>query len=453
MFLVPSPSRGDIQADINALGPNGGVVTIPAGVTTVSVTINLPDNVTLRGECANAVLRAANSLNGPVIRNVDQVGGNSRIQLIGFSVDGNKMNQFDGAGVALQNVSNVLIDDITVYDCYLSGVDITGPADDIRIESCRIHNNGIVIGHGIKVSGTSVRNVSITNNTIYGNHQSGINVTDSADVRMMGNYIYGHEAGASGASFTSTTGLLAAVNRVDGADDGGITVVESDRFVLAANEITGSSKGFDVRLSDDFVINGNIVRSNDIGISLNSHPTGTKGAVVTNNAVMYNSTGGLQATRVDHSLIVGNLMVDNADAAGETYGMLVRGADGDLSENLVINANNSIDTRESPNNHQKYGLRLEYVQDSVVSDNILRGANTANFSEGPEVTLSAVDNNMIVDAVPAQCSDVAGGMYQMAGDLNADCYVNLLDVAELTQSWLDCNDPENPGCSQTWPQP
>lgn len=46
--------------------------------------------------------------------------------------------------------------------------------------------------------------------------------------------------------------------------------------------------------------------------------------------------------------------------------------------------------------------------------------------------------------------------YQLAGDLNEDCRVNLVDLAIMAQNWLvDCNlTPENPACLPKWePEP
>jgi N-acetylneuraminic acid mutarotase len=46
--------------------------------------------------------------------------------------------------------------------------------------------------------------------------------------------------------------------------------------------------------------------------------------------------------------------------------------------------------------------------------------------------------------------------YQLAGDLNEDCGVNLVDLAIMAQHWLvDCNlTPENPACLPKWqPEP
>ena len=40
------------------------------------------------------------------------------------------------------------------------------------------------------------------------------------------------------------------------------------------------------------------------------------------------------------------------------------------------------------------------------------------------------------------------GQEYLSGDLNQDCYVNLLDLSILASNWLECNDPANLDCPQ-----
>jgi hypothetical protein len=48
--------------------------------------------------------------------------------------------------------------------------------------------------------------------------------------------------------------------------------------------------------------------------------------------------------------------------------------------------------------------------------------------------------------------DVCGalGMVYLEGDVNKDCYVNMLDIAVLGEDWLKCSDPANSSCDQYW---
>jgi hypothetical protein len=43
-------------------------------------------------------------------------------------------------------------------------------------------------------------------------------------------------------------------------------------------------------------------------------------------------------------------------------------------------------------------------------------------------------------------SDGCGSQGRYLGDINADCYVNLLDFALIAQQWFDCTDPANADC-------
>ena len=51
---------------------------------------------------------------------------------------------------------------------------------------------------------------------------------------------------------------------------------------------------------------------------------------------------------------------------------------------------------------------------------------------------------------PSLCHGVWQSGYGIAADLNCDCYVDLLDIAVLADSWLKCNDPDDSNCTTTW---
>lgn len=60
----------------------------------------------------------------------------------------------------------------------------------------------------------------------------------------------------------------------------------------------------------------------------------------------------------------------------------------------------------------------------------------------------------VSDASNPTSNDVSDGVFTIfqcqgpiMGDLNADCYVNLVDLAIFLASWLDCGNPFDPACS------
>ena len=47
---------------------------------------------------------------------------------------------------------------------------------------------------------------------------------------------------------------------------------------------------------------------------------------------------------------------------------------------------------------------------------------------------------------PASCQEVWNDGFGMDGDLNEDCYMDLLDFAIFAEDWFRCNDPCDPNC-------
>ena len=53
----------------------------------------------------------------------------------------------------------------------------------------------------------------------------------------------------------------------------------------------------------------------------------------------------------------------------------------------------------------------------------------------------------VVLGEPYSCARAIDGGYQIAGDLNRDCYVNFNDLATFAQYWLGGMDPAKPRCT------
>lgn len=76
------------------------------------------------------------------------------------------------------------------------------------------------------------------------------------------------------------------------------------------------------------------------------------------------------------------------------------------------------------------------------STNVATG-DTIDFMVGPQ-DLPTADYQMDWTAVSITISDSC--TTQLPMDFNWDCYVNLEDFAIFAQSWLDCNNPNDPSC-------
>lgn len=455
LLVLTSCLHAGIQDDINALGPDGGTVTIPAGTNIITTTITVPSNVMLVGECVNSVLQAGNSLNGPVIKNADQINGNSGIRIKGFSIDGNKGNQSDGDGISLIKASDILISDVKINDCYISGIYIGSDTRDIRIDSCIIHSNGQIDGDGIEIEGPNVTNLAVMNCTIYSNRDNGIN-GNGTNFRLIGNYIYGHEAGDDGLKFVNSSGMVLIGNRIEGAANGAVEFNTASDFIITGNYLTNAGNGLDIRNSEDFILNGNISKSNTSGIFLSSGISDQRsGALVSNNMSVENESQGIFSHGMADSVFSGNLAANNGTTGGERYGIYIRGTSGSEISNVLINGNETVETREGPNDFQSYGLKVEHMTQSLISDGIYKGASIVDLSRGAGTTAMTVTDNLydseyIDGSEPGSCIDVINAGFSLDADINGDCYINFVDLAQLGFDWLNCNNPADSNCVPNW---
>jgi hypothetical protein len=51
---------------------------------------------------------------------------------------------------------------------------------------------------------------------------------------------------------------------------------------------------------------------------------------------------------------------------------------------------------------------------------------------------------------PSCCHGVWQSGFGLAADLNRDCQVDIVDIAELATDWLQCNNPEDLACKANW---
>jgi hypothetical protein len=383
---------GDIQSDINALGINGGTVIIPAGETAITATITVPSNVILKGACTNSVLRAVNGFNGDIIKNANPVNGNSGIRLRGFSINGNKSYQTAGCGINFKNVNDLIIEDVKVRDCYTCGIYFDSNVTNVQVESCMIYANGFSSGNGIQTN-SGLSRLLISNCTIYSNKNSGIFVGSGAsEVKIIGNYIYGHGSGDSGIKVYNTGDVVLTANVIDGAYNGGVELNTTSGSIITANCVTNANRGIDVSDSEDYLINGNVAFDNIIGIYSNSNIS-RNGASVSNNVCLNNDLGGIYSCGMHNSIFSANACINNGVSSGDSYGMYIKGTSGNPATHITMNANECIDDRSTGLNYEKYGIWLEYLDTSMISDGIFRGANTSNFYQGPGVTNLTASNN------------------------------------------------------------
>ncbi|MHB9071217.1 MAG: right-handed parallel beta-helix repeat-containing protein [Sedimentisphaerales bacterium] len=401
---------GGIQDDIGALGSNGGTVIIPAGITIVSQTIKVPNNVTLEGNAASSVLKAAAGLNAPVIQNISTSGGNSGMRFIGFKIDGNAGSS-TGAGIRLVKCNNIIFKDMQIYNCS-DGIEITGSSSDIVIRQCKLYLNGrtgvyTYSGNGIKIDGTDadLRNVVIAGCTIYSNYYSGIHCRYVNNIRIYDNYIYDQDqdpqdpnSGDDSIKLFRCNRIVAFANRLDESRNCGIEFWGTSYYAASANHITHSDDGqhailsaaggngcgtFHLASGQGYIMLGNMVCNNVVGIASENNRVNESNpnAVISSNITRATDRNGLHHVHCTNTISTANLnscngIYDPPDEGTADTGTTISG-----SENFIYHGNLNFDNRADRD--QMFGLVLRGSSYVSFSDNIMTGSEIMDLRIEP----------------------------------------------------------------------
>lgn len=426
LSMLVSISHASIQNDINALGPNGGMVLIPAGVTVVSSTITVPGNILLAGMGPASVLEADPGLSGPIIENADTISGNTGLRFRDFRIDGSPAAT-PGAGIRLQNCRDIVIRNIESSGCS-DGIEIVGNCSDIVIRQCRLHHSGyqgvfVHKGNGVKLDGTNsdFSNAVVTGCTIYSNYFSGIHGRFAHNLRLYDNFIYDHDsdpdddfAGDDSIKLFQCDDILAAMNTLDESKNAGIEYWGSSFHVSYCNHVsksddhlfgTGNGVAFTDGASQGFWSQGYLHLANLVadcvfgpGCENNEAEEGNQNAVVASTcmtSMVYQGLHQVQAIRfVSMANVSRNTGEFDPPQGQEASGIIISGTTsaGIPSEHVNIHANLAFDDRLQPD--QMYGMLIRSARYSSASDNIFTGAEIMDlYQVGTEAI--DLDNNII----------------------------------------------------------
>jgi parallel beta-helix repeat protein len=242
-----------IQSAINALPSTGGEVLIPAGSYSVTATISVPSNVTIRGQGSATKLTNANSATWAVISNSDRVNGNKNIKLIDLYLDGNEGN----AAGAFSTVNFLNVSSSSLDSLYVTGARRTGtyPTVSSNGEGIRIRggggnriSGGVVFKNnydGIKIWDSDYN--TVVGVTMIDNGRAGIQMSSGADNNsVLGNTVY-HSTGTAHASSPVTAGLYQHTG---------------DYNTYANNTVYGTTQGWGCTTGADYnVVTGNTFRT------------------------------------------------------------------------------------------------------------------------------------------------------------------------------------------------
>jgi len=186
----------NIQGALDALPPEGGIVTVSPGRYVVDQTIKVPSNTTLQGVGWDVIIEPTIDIgkrqhpNNRVITNANVgSGGNSNIIIRDLAIDGKGLGIYHGDaiyGISLEGCWNSIIERCYVHD--VSGEGILTAYIAPGHAPIIIRNNLVINAtHGINPHFTST--VQVIGNTLRQNRGLGIFCEAASDVTIENNLV------------------------------------------------------------------------------------------------------------------------------------------------------------------------------------------------------------------------------------------------------------------------
>src|ERR1035438_9140998 len=171
---APYNAKGDgvtddtaaIQKAVNAVAGTGGTVEIPAGTYLVNPVVNSSAGVRLGSNMTmlldpGAVLQAMSTSTSDYI--ILCVSGVQNVSIQGGTIIGNRNNNTitdtveDGMGITIANSQHVVVENVTVQDCWCDGVYVCDGSGDVTLNGVVANNNRRCGSAIVSVSGMVVR--------------------------------------------------------------------------------------------------------------------------------------------------------------------------------------------------------------------------------------------------------------------------------------------------------
>jgi len=423
-----SDDTAALQAAIDDLPEDGGVVYIPAGTYMVA-NLRLKSGTDLRGAGQATVLRARPDA-ATILGFAD--GPQDRIRISDLVVDGNKEEQSDsGFGLYLppgspttnlavervrfqnhkydaivigksnylpeQDHRNLLFRDIEIRTTDKTGILIQS-GSDIWIDHAHIVNVGSANGDaGIETAQRSnVSNLSITNSRIEGSAHHNIFLCDTSNARIENNYLYfagrvdesGSGIQANRAYAETMTGLTVVGNTIEASLGYSICTSGVDEFVMVGNRIKGGEVDGDpgIRVgggSKNWVISGNTITDvRSIGLAVVAEPADQSvNATISGNLIQGCVMWGIALSGGQNISVTGNTIIDNGTwqqiEAENRSGIMIGGG-----QHVIVTCNR---IGNSPGNStQTYGVLEVGASDfnSIYANDLSNNAVAAYVTVG-----------------------------------------------------------------------
>lgn len=363
---------------------SGARILVKSGTYTISglyilVAVN---DLVIEGEGDSTVFVADDALDNQVM----YLSGANNITLRDFKIDGNSGGQTAWGNGMLLSATNVLIERVTIEDCYEHGVTISSASDQIEVSSCRFEDNRM---RGINVASSTniwIHDNFVNNNGLGGPGYAGIHIGgESQVVDISHNTVtnqQGNSANVSGIKVFSVPAinylpLTTISNNICNDNDGqGIWIVDSHNVLISNNLCYNNSySGIYVEKSNGAIVDGNECLTNgNEGLVIGSYGgVFSDFAIVTANKLSNNTYCGLYGDS-DNAVISGNMFKNNGQG-GTQYnqwnGIWWQGGNCTIDGNMFVDDQGTIT--------MKYGINLNssVADDCTIFSNVMRGLSVA----------------------------------------------------------------------------
>jgi parallel beta-helix repeat protein len=364
------------QAEINSAltAAAGGQVYLAEGTYTVDGSILVPNNTTLTGSGAGAVITLPNSFssNMSIIANSNHglVAGNHDITISNLTIDGNALNvtgfqtgiemSADFSGTTA--MKNVIVENVIVQN--LTGGGIYSEAHNGQFRGNLIDNARF----GLDIEGTATHNL-VTSNVFLNNSNTAIEFYGVGQSTITGN-TFKNNATSIVIETTEASHNIISSNSIIGSTSKGIYLVSDSAYnVITANSIANSGGSTQN--------NGIVINAADNNTITNNTITDTS-ATTTNYAINISDTDSDANYLADNSLGSGTIH----DLSDATNGYTIYGGQLDDSNNYVI---------------QPAGGDINLVANTNITGDLLTsGDGTFQGGDLTVMTTTATDDSLVL---------------------------------------------------------
>ena len=110
------------------------------------------------------------------------------------------------------------------------------------------------------------------------------------------------------------------------------------------------------------------------------------------------------------------------------------------------------DDGDSGTSSPTYDLQVDFggvsAKSVVITTDL--GAEKNWESDKPDPNEFVGLSEVRIFTVPTNCAEVIADGYNVPGDANADCYVDILDIKAIAEDWLKCVEPDDMSCQFPW---